>query len=105
MAKPDEIRISGGGAKSPVWRQIVADVLEARVATVNTTEGAAYGAALLAAVGAGSYPDAATAAADWVHVVDAQDPSDDVGRYAAPYATYRSLYPLLRDVMHDLHEG
>ena len=57
MPAPDQIRASGGGTASPLWRQILADVLDAEIATVATTEGAAYGAALLAAVGAGWYPD------------------------------------------------
>ena len=54
---PSEIRASGGGIASPVWRQILADVLDAEIATVRTTEGAAYGAAMLAAVGAGWFAD------------------------------------------------
>ncbi len=48
-----EVRVSGGGARSPLWRQILADVMDAELVTVNTTEGAAFGAALLAGVGAG----------------------------------------------------
>src|SRR4051794_25512320 len=61
---PSQIRASGGGTASALWRQILADVLGAEIATVSTTEGAAYGAGLLAAVGAGWFPtvDAATAA-------------------------------------------
>ena len=64
MPAPTQIRASGGGTASPLWRQILADVLGAEIATVSTTEGAAYGAGLLAAVGAGWFPtvEAATAA-------------------------------------------
>ena len=64
MPAPAQIRASGGGTASPLWRQILADVLDAEIATVATTEGAAYGAGLLAAVGAGWFPDveAATSA-------------------------------------------
>ncbi|NDJ61627.1 MAG: xylulokinase, partial [Chloroflexi bacterium] len=51
-----QVRLSGGGAKSQIWRQILADVIGAPLVTTSTTEGAAYGAALLAAVGAGVYP-------------------------------------------------
>src|SRR3954451_5206979 len=54
MPPPAQIRASGGGTASELWRQILADVLAAELATVETTEGAAYGAALLAGVGAGS---------------------------------------------------
>ena len=63
MPAPSTIRASGGGPSSPVWRQILADVLGAEIATVNTTEGAAYGAGLLAAVGAGWYRSVEDAAA------------------------------------------
>jgi xylulokinase len=51
-----QVRVSGGGARSPLWRQILADVLNAELITVNTTEGAAFGAALLAGVGTGLWP-------------------------------------------------
>jgi xylulokinase len=50
LANIDQVRISGGGGKSPLWRQILADVCNAEIVTVNTAEGAAYGAALLAYV-------------------------------------------------------
>ena len=56
MPVPTQIRASGGGTASALWRQILADVLDAEIATVGTSEGAAYGAGLLAAVGAGWYP-------------------------------------------------
>ncbi|MFL5717904.1 MAG: xylulokinase, partial [Chloroflexota bacterium] len=64
MPPPAQIRASGGGTASELWRQILADVLAAELATVETTEGAAYGAALLAGVGAGWWTsvDAATEA-------------------------------------------
>ena len=57
MPAPDQIRASGGGTASPLWRQILADVLDAEIATVDTTEGAAYGAGLLAAVGRRLVPE------------------------------------------------
>ena len=55
LGEINQVRISGGGAKSPLWRQIMADVLGVELVTVNTTEGAAFGAALLAGVAAGLY--------------------------------------------------
>ncbi len=64
---PAQIRASGGGTASPVWVQILADVLGAEIATVDTTEGAAYGAALLAAVGAGWFPTVEAACDAAVH--------------------------------------
>ncbi len=62
MPMPTQIRASGGGTVSPLWRQILADVLGAEIATVSTSEGAAYGAGILAAVGAGWFPSVEAAA-------------------------------------------
>ena len=77
-----QIRASGGGIASALWRQILADVLGAEIATVNTTEGAAYGAALLAAVGAGWYPTVEAAAAALVRATPVAAPGPDAARYA-----------------------
>ena len=52
-----QVRVSGGGSRSPLWRQILADVMDCELVTVNVTEGASYGAALLAGVGAGHLAD------------------------------------------------
>jgi xylulokinase len=101
VARPRQIRISGGGARSEVWRQIVADVLTAEVVTVTTTEGAAHGAAVLAAVGAGWHDSVETAAAAWVHIVDATRP-EQPAVYPELHDLYRSLYPALKPAMHRL---
>ena len=77
MPAPDQIRASGGGTASPLWRQILADVLEAEIATVDTTEGAAYGAGLLAAVGAGWFASVGAAAAAHVHATPVAAPGPD----------------------------
>ncbi len=100
MPPPAQIRASGGGTASPLWRQILADVLEAEIAIVSTTEGAAYGAGLLAAVGAGWYPDAAAAARALVVASAAAEPGPDVERYAEAHAIYRDLYPALAPTFH-----
>lgn len=92
-----QVRISGGGAKSALWRQIFADVFDSELVTVNTSEGAAYGAALLAGVGAGAFADAATAVAQTVHVTGSTAPGENVAAYDAAYAVYRDLYPALKD--------
>ncbi len=96
---PDEIevRVSGGGAKSLVWRQILADVIGATLVSVSTTEGGAYGAALLASVGAGIYPDVQTACRETITTSEATPPGENSAAYEALYATYRELYPLLKD--------
>jgi xylulokinase len=100
MPAPAQIRVSGGGTASGLWRQILADVLEAEIATVNTTEGAAYGAGLLAAVGAGWYPDVPTAAEACVTATTAARPGADTGRYRTAHDLYRSLYPALAPTFH-----
>lgn len=90
-----QVRISGGGAKSPLWRQIMADVLGVELVTVNTTEGAAFGAALLAGVGAGLYPDGAAACEAAIQITGSTSPGENAARYPAYYARYRALYPAL----------
>ena len=100
MPAPAQVRASGGGIASPLWRQILADVLGAEIATVSTTEGAAYGAALLAAVGAGWFPTVEAAAAALVTVVPAASPGPDVAAYRAAHAAYRALYPALAPTFH-----
>jgi xylulokinase len=92
---PAQVRASGGGTASPLWRQILADVLDAELAVTNTSEGAAYGAALLSAVGVGwfSTVDAGTAALVSASPVAA--PGPDAKTYAEGYRAFRELYPAL----------
>jgi len=100
MPAPAQIRASGGGTASPLWRQILADVLDAELATVSTTEGAAFGAALLGAVGAGWHPSVEAAATTFVRVSPAASPGADAARYADAHAAYRALYPALAPTFH-----
>ena len=95
MPAPAQIRASGGGTVSPLWRQILADVLEAEIAIVNTSEGAAYGAGLLAAVGAGWFPTVGDATRTLVTATPVAAPGPDAATYAEAHATYRELYPAL----------
>ena len=91
MPAPDQIRASGGGIASPIWRQILADVLGAEIATVSTTEGAAYGAAVLAAVGAGWFATVDEAAAALVRATAAASPGPERGATASPRDLSRPL--------------
>ena len=92
-----QVRASGGGARSLLWRQILADVLNCELVTVNVTEGAAYGAALLAGVGAGIWPDVDTACDSAVHIMDHVRPQmEQVERYEILYQTYHGLYGALK---------
>jgi xylulokinase len=98
-----QVRASGGGARSLLWRQILADVLGVELVTVNTTEGAAYGAALLAAVGAGVWPDVDTACTSCVKVTGSTAPQPEVvAQYEPVYQQYRALYPALKEISHQL---
>jgi xylulokinase len=90
-----QVRASGGGARSPLWRQMLADVFDTEIVTVKVTEGAAYGAALLAGVGAGVYRDVAQACETAVRVTGRTEPGPAVSTYADYYPRYRALYPAL----------
>lgn len=97
LAKIEQVRVSGGGARSLFWRQILADVFETELVTVNTTEGAAYGAALLAGVGADLWPDVVTACESVVKVTGRTTPlEENVITYRRLYSVYQELYPALR---------
>jgi xylulokinase len=99
-----QVRASGGGTKSALWRQILASVLETELVTVTTTEGAAYGAALLAAVGAGAWPDVPSACAEAVKITGQVQPdAAQVEVYRDAYSLYRQLYPALRSIFAAMH--
>lgn len=92
-----QVRASGGGARSQVWRQILADVFNSEIALVNITEGAAFGAALLAGVGSGVYASVEQACDATILVTNAVRPGPDVPVYDDYYQVYRGLYPALKD--------
>jgi xylulokinase len=92
-----QVRASGGGTKGALWRQIMASVLGAELVTVNTTEGAAYGAALLAGVGAGAWRDVVAACQACVKITGRTQPElSQTDIYQKSYAVYRELYPALK---------
>jgi xylulokinase len=94
-----EIRLGGGGARSPLWRQIQADVYGQTVEIVAAEEGAAYGAALLAGVGAGGWPSVEAACTAVVRVAERVEPRKDaITVMRDSYREYRKLYPALRDI-------
>ena len=92
---PSAIRGSGGGLKSPLWRQILADVLRSDIETLETDEGAAYGAAVLASVGAGIHASVEDATAAVVSVRRAAGVTDPEA-YTEAYGRYVDLYPALK---------
>jgi len=92
-----QIRASGGGARSDLWRQILADVFDTELVVINVTEGAAYGAALLAGVGAGVYKDVSEACRQTIEVVQRTEPvKKNAALYQEFYPVYRSLYGALK---------
>lgn len=98
-----QVRASGGGTRSALWRQILADVLESELVTVNTSEGAAYGAALLAGVGAGAWRDVAAACRAAIKITDRTLPDSGRSRaYQKSYKIYRDLYPALKSSFEEM---
>jgi xylulokinase len=92
-----QVRASGGGTKGALWRQIMASVLEAELVTVNTTEGGAYGAALLAGVGAGAWSDVPAACKAAIKITGKTAPQDSqIEAYRKAYSLYQGFYPLLK---------
>lgn len=98
-----QVRVSGGGARSMLWRQILADVMDAELITVNSTEGAAFGAALLAGVGTGVWDHVDAACQTAIKQTGCTTPNPEtVAKYEQGYALYRRLYPALKELSHDL---
>jgi xylulokinase len=96
LGKITQVRASGGGTKGALWRQILASVLEAELVTVNTSEGAAFGAALLASVGAGTWTDVPSACKETIRLTGQTAPDEaQVKIYRKMYPLYRELYPAL----------
>lgn len=99
----EEVRATGGGARSPLWRRLQADVYGVPIKRTVADEGPAYGAALLAGVAAGAYGSAeeATSVVRLREEVTELDP-ERVGVYEESYEEYRSLYPATKKTMHRL---
>ena len=104
-AKPARIRLSGGGAKSTFWHQLFADIFDRPVSTLETQEGSAYGAALLALVGTGEYGSAADVCRKAVQEVAVKEAQrETAGLYQKHYQIYRSLYPALSSAFRSIGE-
>ena len=90
------VRVSGGGAKSEFWQQMIANIFEVNVDIVNSTEGPAYGAAILAMVGDGIYKDVNTACSTLIKVINSKVPNKTLEKkYREKYEIFKKLYPLL----------
>ncbi|MDX2268722.1 MAG: xylulokinase [Bryobacter sp.] len=96
-AEVNSVRASGGGARSPFWRQMLADVFACRVTTLASQEGSALGAALLGMVATGHYATVEEACAAAVVEADSLDPQmQSTQVYARGYEVFRTLYPTLK---------
>ncbi|GAB2700163.1 xylulokinase [Paenibacillus thermoaerophilus] len=92
-----ELRVNGGGARSPFWRQMIADIFGYPVVTVNSTDGPAYGAAVMAASGVLGR-SIESLCGEWIKTVDRTEPNEaNRAAYEPYYEVYRCLYPALRD--------
>ncbi|HVS84525.1 MAG TPA: FGGY-family carbohydrate kinase, partial [Gaiellaceae bacterium] len=94
-AAPESGRVSGGGARSELWLRIVASALGLPLDVMESSEGSALGAALLAGVRSGAFADADDAVARCIRVQRRVEPEWD---YTAEYARFRSLYPTLKEI-------
>ena len=89
--------ICGGGAKSPLWKKIIANVMNLKVDVLENEEGPSMGGAMLAAVGCGAYPDVETIGKKFAKVVDTVEPDPElVAKYEERYQKFRTLYPAMK---------
>jgi xylulokinase len=99
----EQIRASGGGSRSVLWRQIQADIYGKELVTLRTSEGSALGAALLAGVGAKIYASVEESAQEAIQVKESMSPKpDNVATYERYYQVYRRLYPAVQELSHAL---
>ena len=97
--KIERTKICGGGAKSPLWKKIIANVMNLKVDVPAVEEGPSMGGAMLAAVGCGSYPDVETIAEKFVHVVETVEPDPElVAKYEERYQKFKKLYPTMKEL-------
>ena len=104
----NEVRAAGGGAKSPIWRQWLADIFDAEITLINSSEGGAFGVALLAGVGTGIWKNTKEACATTLRVTSRTTPTSDASvrrAYDHAYAEFRAIYPSLKGHFHALANG
>lgn len=98
---PKRSKICGGGAKSPLWRKIIANVMNMKIDRIESEEGPGYGAAILAAVGCGAFSSVEEVAGRLVKITDTEEPDPQLAeKYEEKYQKYRKLYPALKEFYH-----
>ncbi len=99
--KIERSKICGGGAKSPLWKKMIANILNIKIDVIESEEGPGYGGAILAAVGCGEYASVEEAAEKLVKVVDTVEPEAElVEKYEKQYRKFKKIYPALKEVFH-----
>lgn len=95
----ERTKICGGGAKSPLWKKIIANVMNLKVDMIESEEGPGYGGAILAAVGCGEYASVEDAAAKLVKVIDTVEPDEELAaKYEERYQKFRQIYPTVKEL-------
>ncbi|GMQ56084.1 xylulokinase [Vallitalea sediminicola] len=103
--KINNISINGGGAKSKLWCQIIADVLDVKVNKLNTNEGPAYGASILASVGYGLFESVEQACKEFIKITSSIEPNkDSVDLYNKKYNKFKKIYPATKELFKELIE-
>ena len=94
---PSNVILTGGGTHSTLWKQMLSDIFKSECTLVNAKEGAAYGAALLAAVGIKIKDSVQQASSEWIQETERVSPGEDVKIYGQMYSHYQNLYPSLKE--------
>lgn len=95
----ERTKICGGGAKSPLWKKMIANIMNLKVDVIESEEGPALGGAMLAAVGCGEYPDVETIAKKIVKVIDTVEPESElVAKYEEKYQKFKKIYPAVKEL-------
>lgn len=101
----ERTKICGGGAKSPLWKKIIANVMNLKVDVIESEEGPGYGGAILAAVGCGAYKTVEEAADKLVKVIDTVEPEEElVAKYEERYQKFKKIYPTVKGLFRELAE-
>ena len=101
--KIERTKICGGGAKSPLWKKIIANVMNLKVDVIESEEGPGYGGAMLAAVGCGAFASVEDAADKLVKVVDTVEPEADlVKKYEERYQQFKKIYPAMKELFQEM---
>ena len=101
--KIERTKICGGGAKSPLWKKMIANILNIKVDVIESEEGPALGGAMLAAVANGEFASVEDAAAKIVKVIDTVEPEPELAaKYEEKYQKFAKIYPTVKDLFGEL---